>query len=92
VISICIAPLAESLVPQLNTEAGNTSIHKIIKAIESGLGYQFHASWGLVLQMFAVLYQVRTFQLCNFPQVELISQKLFLWLNYKVKILSMVEL
>ncbi|XP_060581938.1 RRP12-like protein [Ruditapes philippinarum] len=57
VISSCIAPLAESLAPQLNTEAGNTSIHKIIKAIESGLGYQFHASWGLVLQMFAVLYQ-----------------------------------
>ncbi|XP_045190399.2 RRP12-like protein [Mercenaria mercenaria] len=57
VISSCIAPLAESLAPQLNTEGGNTSIHKVLKAVESGLGYQFHASWGLVLQLFAVLYQ-----------------------------------
>lgn len=56
VISGCIAPVADSLVSQLQGD-GNSSIQKVIKALESGLGYQFHASWGLVLQIFAVLYQ-----------------------------------
>ncbi|KAL4231185.1 pre-rRNA processing protein [Mactra antiquata] len=57
VISTCIAPMAESLGPQLKQESGNSSVHKIIKVMESGLGYQFHASWGLVLQIFAVLFE-----------------------------------
>lgn len=36
----------------------NTPLHKIIKALDTGLGYQFHAAWGLVLQVFAVLFEV----------------------------------
>lgn len=58
VISSCIAPMSSFTGSQLRTESTITPIHKVLKALESGLGYQFHAAWRLILQVFAVLYQV----------------------------------
>ena len=34
------------------------SIQKMFRAVEGGLGYQYHASWGLVLQVLAVFLEV----------------------------------
>ncbi|KAL5020867.1 hypothetical protein ScPMuIL_000022 [Solemya velum] len=38
-------------------EGSTTPLHKLVKALESGLSYQFHASWGLVLQLFAAFIE-----------------------------------
>ncbi|KAK3582767.1 hypothetical protein CHS0354_015294 [Potamilus streckersoni] len=57
----CLAPAAEYLTKLVLSapERGSiTPVHKIIRAAESGLSYQFHASWGLVLQIFSTLYEV----------------------------------
>nr|KAG5693709.1 hypothetical protein BaRGS_008351 [Batillaria attramentaria] len=44
-----------SLASQIkNSDASQTSVHKIIRALEAGLSYQFHATWDLVLQLLAV--------------------------------------
>ncbi|XP_048746321.2 RRP12-like protein isoform X2 [Ostrea edulis] len=56
----CLAPAAEGIsVLMMSAPSGaNTPLHKIVKALEAGLGYQFHAAWGLVMQVFAVLFEV----------------------------------
>ncbi|KAK2163707.1 hypothetical protein LSH36_75g12086 [Paralvinella palmiformis] len=35
-----------------------TPIHKIIRVIENGLSYQYHATWGMVLELLAVVMEV----------------------------------
>lgn len=54
----CISPLGDQLgaVIQAASDKSPSSIHKVLRALESGLGYQFHASWGLILQLFSALY------------------------------------
>ena len=60
-MEVCIAPMASHLKDLLKAATDGTSIpvHKIVLALESGLSYQFHASWGLVLQLFSVIYKVK---------------------------------
>ena len=58
---MCVTPVASVLRRELSSsapEGAGTSIHKIVRALESGLSYQFHASWGLVLQLFSTVYKV----------------------------------
>ncbi|XP_022336615.2 RRP12-like protein isoform X1 [Crassostrea virginica] len=59
-LKVCLAPAVEGISVLLSTapSGANTPLHKIIKALETGLGYQFHAAWGLVLQVFAVVFEV----------------------------------
>lgn len=69
---MCLAPAVEGISVLLSTapSGANTPLHKIIKALEMGLGYQFHAAWGLVLQVFAVVFEVLGyFSLCWFMLV-----------------------
>lgn len=56
----CIGGQSEILAPQLKAplDASQTSIHKVIRALESGLSYQFHATWDLVLQLLQVAFEV----------------------------------
>ncbi|KAK7479159.1 hypothetical protein BaRGS_00029600 [Batillaria attramentaria] len=55
----CIGAHADSLASQIkNSDASQTSVHKIIRALEAGLSYQFHATWDLVLQLLAVALEV----------------------------------
>ena len=60
VIEACIIPMASDLKELLNSapEGATTPVHKIVRALESGLSYQFHASWSLVLQLFSAIYKV----------------------------------
>ncbi|WAR21706.1 RRP12-like protein [Mya arenaria] len=57
VISESLGAQVDIVGSQLASGGSNTPAQKIVRALESGLGYQFHASWGLVLQIFAVLYK-----------------------------------
>ncbi|XP_041369339.1 RRP12-like protein [Gigantopelta aegis] len=59
-LSDCLTPDLERLTSLLSSAPGGTQtpVHKIIKALESGLSYQFHSSWGLVLQLWAAVFQV----------------------------------
>lgn len=59
-LSECLAPVTEGISVLMKTapSGANTPLHKIVKALEAGLGYQFHAAWGLVMQVFAVLFEV----------------------------------
>ena len=61
VLEACIAPMASDFRDLLQSapEGAVTPVHKIVRALESGLSYQFHASWGLVLQLFSAVYKVK---------------------------------
>ena len=63
IMEVCIAPVAGHLndILKSSQDVTSTPVHKIVRALESGLSYQFHASWGLVLQLFSVIYKVRIF-------------------------------
>ncbi|KAJ8317039.1 hypothetical protein KUTeg_004943 [Tegillarca granosa] len=56
----CLEPSIDSLKVLIDSapDGALTPLHKIVKAVESGLSYQFYSSWGLVLQLFGVLYEV----------------------------------
>ncbi|XP_061180059.1 RRP12-like protein isoform X1 [Saccostrea echinata] len=55
----CLAPAVEGTKQVTSAPSStNTPLHKIVKALETGLGYQFHAAWGLVMQVFAVMFEV----------------------------------
>ena len=60
VLKECVMPVADSLKHLVDTAPGGamTSVHKMIKAVESGLSYQFHSAWGLVIQIYAVFFEV----------------------------------
>ncbi|XP_052226276.1 RRP12-like protein isoform X6 [Dreissena polymorpha] len=59
VIVGCVAPASATLGVQLQTTGtgSTTPLQKVLRALESGLGYQFHAAWGFVLQVFAAMFQ-----------------------------------
>lgn len=44
----------------------NIFLYKIIKVLDIGLGYQFYVVWGLVLQVFVVLFEVGCFYVVVF--------------------------
>ncbi|XP_077992398.1 RRP12-like protein [Glandiceps talaboti] len=56
----CVEPAADRLRMEVqNAPAGAlTSAHKMFKTIENGLAYKYHASWGLVLQILGVFFEV----------------------------------
>ncbi|KAL3864637.1 hypothetical protein ACJMK2_006302, partial [Sinanodonta woodiana] len=56
----CLAPAADHMTKLVlsASEGSSTPVHKIVRVAESGLSYQFHASWRLVLQIFSTLYEV----------------------------------
>lgn len=60
VLKECVMPVADSLKHLVDTAPGGamTPVHKMIKAVESGLSYQFHSAWGLVIQIYAVFFEV----------------------------------
>lgn len=62
-MKVCLAPAMDGISVLVTSapSGANTPLHKIIKALDTGLGYQFHAAWGLVLQVFAVLFEVGCF-------------------------------
>ncbi len=35
-----------------------TPVHKMFRAVEGGLGYQYHANWGHVLDILTVYFEV----------------------------------
>jgi len=55
----CIAPMSSVVGVQLECKEIVNPIHKVLKALDRGLGYEFHAAWGYVLQVFGQLYEVR---------------------------------
>jgi len=38
-----------------------TPVHKMFKSLEGGLSYQYHSSWGQVLQVIATYFEVRQY-------------------------------
>ncbi|XP_070541212.1 RRP12-like protein [Ptychodera flava] len=56
----CVKPAAERLQNEVKSAPSGclTSGHKMFKAVESGLAYKYHASWGLVLQVLGVFFEV----------------------------------
>ncbi|KAK3094601.1 hypothetical protein FSP39_003915 [Pinctada imbricata] len=55
----CVEVSVESIKVQITQSSSTqTAVHKVIKALETGLSYQFYAAWGWVMQMFALLYEV----------------------------------
>ncbi|KAK6185603.1 hypothetical protein SNE40_007802 [Patella caerulea] len=59
-LSECVAPTVDYLkVLVTSAPTGSmTPIHKIVKACESGLSYQFHSTWKQVFQLLALLFEV----------------------------------
>lgn len=62
VLKECVTPVADSVKHLVDTAPSGsaTPIHKMVKAVESGLSYQFHSVWGLVLQIYTVFFEVYT--------------------------------
>ncbi|CAC5426030.1 RRP12 [Mytilus coruscus] len=60
VLKECVTPVADSVKHLVDTAPSGsaTPIHKMVKAVESGLSYQFHSVWGLVLQIYTVFFEV----------------------------------
>ena len=54
----CLAPCAERLenMIQMAPKGQVTPIHKVFKSVEGGLSYQYHAAWGLVLQVIGAFF------------------------------------
>ena len=54
----CLTPSAERLenMIQIAPKGQVTPIHKVFKSVEGGLSYQYHAAWGLVLQVIATFF------------------------------------
>ncbi|XP_064601005.1 RRP12-like protein [Liolophura sinensis] len=58
VLSKCLAPAIESGGSLECSDISKTCLLKIQTALEKGLGYQYHATWGHVLEVFSVWYTV----------------------------------
>ena len=62
----CVTPT----IPQLGSvwseapPALTAPIQKLFHAIENGLGYQYHANWGIVLQLLKLAFHVSIAALC----------------------------
>ncbi|RUS76379.1 hypothetical protein EGW08_015859 [Elysia chlorotica] len=54
----CIQPNREKITQGSNSNLSLTSIQKVLKALEAGLSYQFHAVWPLVLQLWSTAFLV----------------------------------
>ena len=54
----CIQPEADWIKESIKSTSKTTPVHKMFAAVEKGLGYQYHASWGLVLQVLQVFFEV----------------------------------
>ena len=55
-IKDCVAPAVKSS----HASPTDPSLQKMFRTLESGLGYQYHASWGLALHVIAVFFEVGT--------------------------------
>jgi hypothetical protein len=77
VLKECVMPVADSLKHLVDTAPSGamTSVHKMIKAVESGLSYQFHSAWGLVIQIYAVFFEVLVHRadICFYHQFAIIK-------------------
>nr|XP_006820689.1 PREDICTED: RRP12-like protein-like [Saccoglossus kowalevskii] len=56
----CVKPAAGRLEAEVKSSppGSPTAAYKMFKSVENGLGYKYHASWGLVLQTLGVFFQV----------------------------------
>ncbi|GFR68565.1 ribosomal RNA processing 12 homolog [Elysia marginata] len=54
----CVEPYKEKLTHGQNSNQSLTSIQKVLKCLETGLSYQFHAVWELVLQLWSTAFLV----------------------------------
>lgn len=54
----CVDPYKEKLTQSPNSNQLLTSIQKVLKCLETGLSYQFHAVWALVLQLWSTAFLV----------------------------------
>ena len=52
----CLQPASSWLAKEV--AHGNTPVHKMFHTIEGGLSYRYHSSWGLVLQVLNVFFEV----------------------------------
>ncbi|XP_064631172.1 RRP12-like protein isoform X2 [Lineus longissimus] len=60
VLQHCIAPNLDVVQTLLDStpEGTKSPIHKMFASLEGGLSYQYHASWGHIIQMLAVFFSV----------------------------------
>jgi ribosomal RNA-processing protein 12 len=60
ILQQCIAPNLDAVKSLLEAtpEGTKSPIHKMFATVEGGLSYQYHASWGQVLQTLAVFFAV----------------------------------
>ena len=56
----CIAPSVDMLANAVSMAPAGTAtpLQKMFSCVEAGLSYQYHASWGLVLQIIAAFFDV----------------------------------
>ncbi|XP_060076895.1 RRP12-like protein [Ylistrum balloti] len=59
-LKTCLGTVSEGLVSVVRSapDGSPTPIHKLVCAMDSGLTYQFHASWGHVLNIFSIFFEV----------------------------------
>ncbi|XP_069140254.1 RRP12-like protein [Argopecten irradians] len=59
-LKTCLGTVSEGLVGVVRSapEGSPTPVHKLVRAVDSGLSYQFHASWGHVLNIFSIFFEV----------------------------------
>ncbi|XP_005106446.2 RRP12-like protein [Aplysia californica] len=54
----CVEPFGENLTKDSASNQAMTSLQKIVKTLETGLSYQFHSVWSLVLQLWSSAFLV----------------------------------
>ena len=56
----CLASCSETLGLMISKapKGQTTPVHKMFKCVESGLSFQYHAAWGLILQILASVFDI----------------------------------
>ncbi|OWF35995.1 RRP12-like protein [Mizuhopecten yessoensis] len=59
-LKTCLGTVSDGLVGVVRSapDGSPTPIHKLVRAVDTGLSYQFHASWGHVLNIFSIFFEV----------------------------------
>ena len=62
-LKACIGAETEMLASQMKdvkTNSAETPLHKVVRAMEAGLSYQFNKNWDIVFRLLSTMFEVGT--------------------------------
>ena len=75
------------------SSGGQSVIHKMFASLESGLSYQYHAAWGLVLQVLGACFQVGAYSTVRLEQnSRLIAGDIFKCILLKENLCILIQI